>query len=110
MLEIQARKARLGHGALSKAVDEILNSYLEEFSVGRQAKEELEAEALFRLLNYCPPPLPNEPSLEKTAELLTVQLRAAAASLVNIVSPARHPPGERLGPPGGPTYYRADPV
>jgi len=41
---------------MSKAVDEILNSIIEEFKAGRQAKEELEAKSLFRLLNYCPPP------------------------------------------------------
>jgi hypothetical protein len=40
---------------MSKAVDEILNSIIEEFKAGKQAKEELEAKSLFRLLNYCPP-------------------------------------------------------
>jgi hypothetical protein len=38
---------------MSKAVDEILNSIIEEFRAGRKPKEELEAKALFRLLNYC---------------------------------------------------------
>jgi len=54
---------------MSKAVDEILNSILEEFKAGRQAKEELEAKALFRLLNYCPPPAAYVPPLEKPANL-----------------------------------------
>lgn len=44
---------------MSKAVDEILNSILEEFKACRQATEEFEAKALFRLLNYCPPPAVN---------------------------------------------------
>ena len=54
---------------VSKAVDEILNSILEEFKACRQAKEELEAKALFRLLNYCPPPELNVPLQEKPADL-----------------------------------------
>jgi hypothetical protein len=54
---------------MSKAVDAILKSILEEFKAGRQAKEELEAKALFRLLNYCPPPAPNVPLQEKPADL-----------------------------------------
>jgi hypothetical protein len=54
---------------MSKAVDAILNSILEEFRAGKQAKEELEAKTLFRLLNYCPPPAANVPLLEKPADL-----------------------------------------
>jgi len=54
---------------MSKAVDEILNSILEDFKAGRQAKEELEAKALFRILNYCPPPATNVPLAEKPADL-----------------------------------------
>jgi hypothetical protein len=46
---------------MSKAVDEILNSILEEFAACRHATEELEAKALYRLLNYCPPPAANVP-------------------------------------------------
>ena len=46
---------------VSKVVDEILNSILEEFEACRQATEELEAKALFRLLNYRPPPSANVP-------------------------------------------------
>jgi hypothetical protein len=46
---------------MSKAVDEILNSILAEFAACRQATEELEAKALYRLLNYCPPPAANVP-------------------------------------------------
>jgi hypothetical protein len=48
---------------MSKAIDEMLNSILEEFAVCKQAREELEAKALFRLLNYCPPPSANVPLL-----------------------------------------------
>jgi hypothetical protein len=54
---------------MSKAVDEILNFILEDFKAGREAKEELEAKALFRLLNYCPPPSANVPLQEKPADL-----------------------------------------
>ena len=54
---------------MSKAVDEIISSIIEEFRVGRQSKEELEAKALFRLLNYCPPLSSNAPPPEKPAEL-----------------------------------------
>ena len=54
---------------MSKAVDEILNSIIEEFKACRQAKEELEAKAPFRLLNYCPPPAANVPLQEKPADL-----------------------------------------
>jgi hypothetical protein len=54
---------------VSKAVDQILKSIIEEFKACRQAKEELEAKALFRLLNYCPPPAANVPLLEKPTDL-----------------------------------------
>jgi hypothetical protein len=54
---------------MSKAVEEILNSILEDFKACRHAKEELEAKALFRLLNYCPPPAANVPLREKPANL-----------------------------------------
>ena len=54
---------------MSKAVDDILNSIVEEFKACKRAKEELEAKALFRLLNYCPPPSANVPLLEKPADL-----------------------------------------
>jgi hypothetical protein len=54
---------------MSKAIDEILNSIIEEFKACRQAKEELEAKTLFRLLNYCPPPSANVSLLEKPAGL-----------------------------------------
>jgi hypothetical protein len=50
---------------MSKAVDELMDSILEEFKAGRQAKEELVAKALFRLLNYCPPPSANVPPAGK---------------------------------------------
>jgi hypothetical protein len=54
---------------MSKAVDEILNSILEEFAACRQAKQELEAKTLFRLLNYCPPPSANMPLQQTLADL-----------------------------------------
>jgi hypothetical protein len=40
---------------MSKAVDELLQSIMAEFAAGKMQKA-LEAKALFRLLNYCPPP------------------------------------------------------
>ena len=40
---------------MSKPVEEILQSILDEFVASKQAREELEAKALFRLLNFCPP-------------------------------------------------------
>jgi hypothetical protein len=41
---------------MSRPVDELLQSILDEFAAGRQSREALEAKTLFRLLNYCPPP------------------------------------------------------
>jgi hypothetical protein len=40
---------------MSRPVDELLQSILDDFSAGKQTQEALEAKALFRLLNYCPP-------------------------------------------------------
>ena len=40
---------------MSKPVDELLQSILDDFAAGKQTQEALEAKALFRLLNYCPP-------------------------------------------------------
>lgn len=40
---------------MSRAVDELLQSILDDFAAGEQSQEMLEAKALFRLLNYCPP-------------------------------------------------------
>jgi hypothetical protein len=54
---------------VSKAIDEMLNAILEEFAACKQAREELEAKALFRLLNYCPPPAANVPLLGKPVNL-----------------------------------------
>jgi|KBSMisStandDraft_5_1062788.scaffolds.fasta_scaffold499455_3 hypothetical protein len=42
---------------MNRPVDELLQSILDDFAAGRQAQEALEAKALFRLLNYCPPPV-----------------------------------------------------
>jgi hypothetical protein len=41
---------------MSKPIEEILQSILDEFAASKQGREELVAKALFRLLNYCPPP------------------------------------------------------
>jgi hypothetical protein len=41
---------------MSEPVEEILRSILDEFAASKQGQAELEAKALFRLLNYCPPP------------------------------------------------------
>ena len=64
---------------MSKAVEEILKSIIEEFKACRpQAAEELEAKSLFRLLNYCPPSAANVPPQENpktrqtSSELLTL--------------------------------------
>jgi hypothetical protein len=41
---------------MTKPIDElIIQSILDDFAAGHQSREELEAKALFRLLNYCPP-------------------------------------------------------
>jgi hypothetical protein len=41
---------------MSKPVAELLQSIMDEFAAARQTQEALEAKAIFRLLNYCPPP------------------------------------------------------
>jgi hypothetical protein len=41
---------------MSRAVDELIKSILDDFAAGKQTQEALEEKALFRLLNYCPPP------------------------------------------------------
>jgi len=42
---------------MGKSIEKlIIQSILDEFAVSHQSPEELEAKALFRLLNYCPPP------------------------------------------------------
>jgi hypothetical protein len=40
---------------MSRPVDELLRSITNDFAAAKQTQEELEAKALFRLLNYCPP-------------------------------------------------------
>jgi hypothetical protein len=40
---------------MSRPVDELVQSILDDFAAGKQPKEVLEAKTLFRLLNYCPP-------------------------------------------------------
>lgn len=39
---------------MSRPVDELLQSILDDFAASRQQQEALEAKALFCLLNYCP--------------------------------------------------------
>jgi len=41
---------------MSRTVDVLLQSILDDFAAGGQLQEALEAKTLFRLLNYCPPP------------------------------------------------------
>ena len=41
---------------MSRPVDELLQSILDDFAAGKQTQEALEAKTLFRLLNYCPAP------------------------------------------------------
>ena len=41
---------------MSKPVEELIQSILDDFAAGKQAQESLEAKALFRLLNCCLPP------------------------------------------------------
>jgi hypothetical protein len=41
---------------MSRPVDELLQSIMDDFAAGKQTQKSLEAKALFRLLNCCPPP------------------------------------------------------
>jgi hypothetical protein len=41
---------------MSKHVEQIVNSILEEYERQGENRTELEAKSLFLLLNYCPPP------------------------------------------------------
>jgi hypothetical protein len=41
---------------MSRPVDEMIQSIMDDFAAGKQTLEALEAKTLFRLLNYCPPP------------------------------------------------------
>jgi hypothetical protein len=54
---------------MSEAVEEILNSILEDLKPADPPRKKLEAKALFRLLNYCSPPAANVPLPEKPADL-----------------------------------------
>jgi hypothetical protein len=46
----------------------ILESILKDFEEAKQAHKAIEARALFRLLNYCPPPPANMPVLERPSD------------------------------------------
>jgi len=51
-------KFAIGGMIMSKPAEElIIQSILDEFAASHHSREELEAKALFRLLNYCPPDL-----------------------------------------------------
>ena len=42
---------------MTKPIEQlIIQSILDDFAASHQSREALEAKALFRLLNYCPPP------------------------------------------------------
>lgn len=41
---------------MSRPIDQLLQSIMDDFAAGKQTLEALEARTLFRLLNYCPPP------------------------------------------------------
>jgi hypothetical protein len=41
---------------MSRPVDELIQTILDDFAAGKLPAEVLEAKALFLLLNYCPPP------------------------------------------------------
>jgi hypothetical protein len=41
---------------MSRPVDELIQSILDDFAVGNRAQQPLEAKTLFRLLNCCLPP------------------------------------------------------
>jgi hypothetical protein len=56
---------------VSKYGDEILKSILEDFANAGASQDDVEARALFRLLNYCPPPQSNTPLIEQPATPLS---------------------------------------
>jgi hypothetical protein len=41
---------------MSRPLEELIRSILDDFAASKRTLEELEAKSLFRLLNYCPPP------------------------------------------------------
>ena len=46
---------------MSKPVEQILASILEDYARCEKTNDELEAKSLFRILNYCPPVEPGTP-------------------------------------------------
>jgi hypothetical protein len=40
---------------INKHAQEIIDSIIEEFALCDRSREEMEAKAIFRLLNFCPP-------------------------------------------------------
>ena len=65
---------------MSKPIENVLQSILDDFAASRQAQAELEAKALFRLLNCCLPSTPNtrEASLEELAQRVSPFAQRAA--------------------------------
>ena len=51
---------------MSKPIENVLQSILDDFAASRQAQAELEAKALFRLLNCC---LPSAAAITREASL-----------------------------------------
>jgi hypothetical protein len=47
---------------MNKDAKAIIDSIMEEFAACRERNEELDAKSLFRLLNYCPPDLDEQPA------------------------------------------------
>jgi hypothetical protein len=60
----------MGSYLMSKPIENVLQSILDDFAASRQEQAELEAKALFRLLNCCLPSAANtrEASLEEVAQ------------------------------------------
>lgn len=43
-------------GMMSRPVEEMLRSIMDEFAAAKNRQDAIEAKSLFRLLNYCPRP------------------------------------------------------
>ena len=55
---------------MSKPIDDVLQSIVDDFTASRQAQAEFEAKALFRLLNCCLPSAAASASPEEEAQLV----------------------------------------
>jgi hypothetical protein len=56
---------------MSRPVEEILAFIIEDFLRCEKSHKDLEAKAIFCLLNYCPPPEANTPLAEEERASLT---------------------------------------